>query len=65
MQRAAAAATFRQTLGGADRRRPTALLVARPACFALRSRACGAMLLAPCGPRREAQRGRGRLRDGL
>ena len=51
----AAAATPRRTIGWAERRRPAALLVARVLVFEY------ATLLAPCGPRRWAQRGRGDL----
>ena len=55
----AATATPWQSMGWAERRRPAALLVARVLVFEY------ATLLAPCGPRRSAQRGRGRFWDAL
>ena len=48
-----AAATKSLLIGWADRRRPAASLVARVLVFEY------ATLLAPCGPRRWARRGRG------
>ena len=53
--RASAAATHGSTGGWADLRRRASLLVARVLVSEY------ATLLAPCGPRTSAQRGRGRL----
>ena len=58
-RRLPAAATQSLPIGWADLRRPTSLLVARVLVFEY------ATLLAPCGPRIWAQRGRGRCGEGL